>query len=273
MAATLLEKQQLRPRLYPFLVRLGPPGDGGYVVSSDQISHCRLLISLGICDNWEFDKDFLKLNPSVSVVGVDHTVGPFFFLSGIPFVLCKIIGYLLIFNRVKLRKYTSRLHAYLEYFTFFRDPHKHLKKRVSAFDDGALNITLDAILNTSAPGEEHDVFLKMDIEGSEYEVVPDIIKNHARIRCLAAEFHFLDKRTEEFNQAMRLLAQYFSIVHVHGNNIGSYDETNDFPASIEITWVNKDILEDELAVSTVSYPREGLDIPNTPAKPDYALRF
>ncbi len=273
MTKALLEKQQLRPFLYPVLARLGPLGDGGYVVPADQISHCRRLISVGLCDNWKFDKDFLKLNPSVSIVGVDHTVGPVFFISGIPFILYKIIGYSLLFNRAKRHKYTSRLHAYVDYFSFFKNPHKHLKKRLSASNSGIHDITLDAILNNIAPGGEHDVFLKMDIEGSEYEIVPDIIKNQTRIRCLVAEFHFLDERTEEFNQAMRLLARHFSIVHIHGNNISSYDETSDFPTVTEITWINKSILEGELDYATMSYPREGLDVPNTPTRPDYKLAF
>ena len=97
MAIALLDKQQLRPFLYPALSRLGPRGDGGYVVPADQIPHCRFLISLGLCDNWKFDKDFLKLNPAVKIVGVDHTVGPVFFISRMPFVLGKILGYALLF--------------------------------------------------------------------------------------------------------------------------------------------------------------------------------
>ena len=273
MAMTVLDKQQLRPILYPALTRLGPQGDGGYVVPADQIPPCRLLISLGICDNWKFEKDFLKLNPAVSIVGVDHTVGPAFFISGLPFCLAKIFGYALIFNGAKLRKYTGRLCDYLEYFSFFRDPHQHLKRRVAASISSPRDITLDAILGANASGGKHDVFLKMDIEGSEYEIVPDIIRKHIRIRCLAAEFHRLDKRTEEFNQAMRLLAQHFSIVHIHGNNIGRYDTTIDFPISVEITWVNRDLLECEPGHSTLSYPREELDFPNTPTKPDYQLGF
>jgi hypothetical protein len=273
MALTPLDKQQLRPLLYPALTHLGPQGDGGYVVPADQIPHCRFLISLGLCDNWKFDKDFLKLNPAVSIVGVDHSVGPTFFIAGMPFCLGKIIGYALIFNGAKLRKYTGRLRDYVDYFSFFKGPHKHLRKRVCASISGPLDITLTAILNTDAQGGEHDVFLKMDIEGSEYEIVPDIITNHSRIRCLAAEFHRVHKRTEEFNQAIRLLAKHFTIVHIHGNNIGPYSETIDFPVSLEITWVNRDILKHDLDRSTMSYPREGLDVPNTPTRPDYKLKF
>jgi hypothetical protein len=273
MAINPLDKQQLRPLLYPALTHLGPRGDGGYVVPADQISHCRFLISLGLCDNWKFDKEFLRLNPAVSIVGVDHSVGPTFFIAGMPFCLGKIIGYALVFNRMKLRKYTGRLRDYIDYFSFFKDPHKHLRRRVCASMSGPLDITLDAILGTAAQGGEHDVFLKMDIEGSEYEIVPDIIKNHLRVRCLVAEFHRLHKRTEEFNQAVRALSRHFSIVHVHGNNIAPYDETIDFPITVEITWVNKDILEHEPVPSTMSYPREGLDFPNTPSKPDHKLSF
>jgi hypothetical protein len=273
MAVIPLDKQQLRPFLYPALVRLGPPTDGGYVIPVDQVSHCRQLISLGLCDNWKFDKEVLKLNPSISIVGVDHTVGPSFFICRIPLILFKICGYSLLFNRAKVYKHLDRLHTSLEYFTFFGDAHKHLKKRVAASADGPRDITLSAILDTTARGTECDVLLKMDIEGSEYEIVPDIIKNQERIRCLVTEFHFLDQRTEEFNRVIHSLGRHFSIIHIHGNNIAPYDKANDFPVTIEISWVNKHILEGELATSTLSYPREGLDIPNTVSRPDYELRF
>jgi len=273
MATPQLDRRQLRPVLYPALARLGPRGDGGYVVPADQVPYCRVLISLGLCDNWTFDKDFLQLNPAVSIVGVDHTVGPAFFISGIPFCLCKILGYALLCNRAKLAKYTRRLRAYLDYFSFFRGPHKHLKKRVSAVSSDAGDITLNGILDSSPSSGDHDVFLKMDIEGSEYDIVPDIIENHRRIRCLVAEFHRLHKRNEEFNQAVRALARHFSIVHIHGNNIGPNDEAIDFPITVELTWVNTNILTGELGPSTVSYPREGLDFPNAQGRPDYTLSF
>lgn len=273
MAETPLDKTPLRPFLYPRLVRLGPPTDGGYVVPEDQIPQCRLLVSLGLSDNWTFDKDFLKLNPSVKIIGVDHTVGPFFFISGLPLILFRICSYALIFNRTKIRKHTRRLDNYLGYFTFFRAPHKHIKKRMSARMNDPLAITLDDVLRAAGPGGEHDVFLKMDIEGGEYDLVPDIIKQHDRIRCIAAEFHWLDKRTEDFNQAIRLLSQHFTLIHIHANNIGPYDHANDFPITVEITWINNSVLEEKLVPSTLDYPREGLDIPNTVTKPDYKLHF
>jgi hypothetical protein len=273
MAIIPLDKQQLRPFLYPALVRLGPPTDGGYVIPADQVSRCRWLISLGLFDNWKFDQEVLKLNSSISIVGVDHTVGPFFFIRRIPLILFKICGYGLLFNRAKVHKHLDRLRTSIEYFTFFRNVHKHLKKRVVGSADSPHDITLGTILDTAAKGNERDVLLKMDIEGFEYEVVPDIIKNQERIRCLVTEFHFLDERTEEFNHAVRSLSRDFSIIHIHGNNIAPYDKINDFPVTIEISWINKQVLEGGLAASTFSYPREGLDIPNTITRPDYELRF
>ena len=100
----------------------------------------------------------------------------------------------------------------------------------------------------------------------------EIVKQNALWVRPSAEFHRLHKRTEEFNQAMRALARPFSIVHIHGNKIAPCDETNDFPVTGEITWVNKDILVDEPGPSTMTYPREGLDFANSPPRPDYKLR-
>ncbi len=269
----LLNKALLKPIEYPGLIRLGPNGDGGYVIPGDQIKSCELLISLGLSDNWLFDKEFLARNPTARVIGVDHTVGPWWFLRRIFIYLWKIPLYALIGNRRKISKYATKLRNCVGYFFFFREPHSHLKRRVST-SGGRLDISLGQILdsNLGRPAR-HDVFLKMDIEGSEYGVVQDIVQYQNRIRCIAAEFHDLDKRTEEFNESMQSLSQHFCIVHIHGNNGSAYDYTNDFPSAAEITFINKSLIEWDLPFSAFQYPRERLDFPNNPAAPDYRLHF
>ena len=40
------------------LIRLGTPGDGGYVICSESVKHCNKLLSFGISDNWSFESGF-----------------------------------------------------------------------------------------------------------------------------------------------------------------------------------------------------------------------
>ncbi|MCC7439582.1 MAG: FkbM family methyltransferase [Armatimonadetes bacterium] len=119
----------------------------------------------------------------------------------------------------------------------------------------------------------HDVVLKMDIEGSEYEVVADIIRHQSRISCITGEFHDLDSRTEEFNRMMVALLEHFRVIHIHGNNCGAYDHTNNFPTIVEITFINAALLDGDAPHSARRYPRPDLDAPNEPTIPEYELRF
>ena len=269
--ASGLNKTLLKPFEYPHLVRLGPNRDGGYVVPGDQIAHCETLISLGLSDDWSFDKACLALNPALKIIGVDHTVGPLSFMRRILRALWKIPLYALTGNQTKRTKYTRKLWNHIDYFFFFRDPHRHIKKRVSS-GPRQLEINLQQIFDQIKPsGSACNVFLKMDIEGSEYEVISDIVQHYHRIRCIAAEFHNLDKSPGDFNKAIRALTQKFCIVHIHANNYGGYHDN--FPATVEITFINKSLLEQPLLPSTHQYPRENLDFPCNPKIPDYRLQF
>lgn len=270
---TLLDKSRLRPIDYPNLTRLGPKGDGGYVVPRDQINDCELLISLGLSDNWAFDKEFLAINSTAKIIGVDHTIGPCWFLRRILVYFWKLILYSSINNHQKRNKYFAKLRNSIGYFSFFKEPHIHLKKRIST-RNGKSDISLGQILGSNFTQHAyHDVFLKMDIEGAEYETVPNIVLYQNRIRCIAAEFHDIDKKTSDFNKCMKSLSQHFSVVHIHGNNGAGYDHINDFPSVLEITFINKSLLNREFSFSTSEYPREGLDFPNNPAVPDFGLHF
>ena len=62
------------------LIRLGSIDDGGYVVPIKTIMNSRSLVSFGISDNWDFEKDFIKKS-KVNVFGYDHSIDNNFWLS------------------------------------------------------------------------------------------------------------------------------------------------------------------------------------------------
>ena len=268
-----LRKSLLRPVSCDNLVRLGTTGDGGYVVPGNEIHHIELLVSLGLSDNWEFDADFLERNPRARVVGVDHTVGPWWFTRRVFLYSWKVAMYSLLFNRQKAEKYRSKRKNNLRYFSFFKGRNVHLKRRVSARTSGVDMRLADIFEAHLARDGRCDVFLKMDIEGGEYEATEDIVRFHRRVRCISGEFHDLDRRTTEFNECLERLSQHFAVVHVHGNNGAPYDGGNDFPSVVEISFINRSLLSDKTAFSKETLPRAGLDFPNNPAEPDYNLRF
>lgn len=79
------------------------------------------------------------------------------------------------------------------------------------------SLTLEEILvNTTLKFRE--INLKIDIEGSEYHVLEDILKNQEHINFLVIEFHEFDiMRDLIIDFVERLL---IDIVHIHINNFG-----------------------------------------------------
>ncbi|MBC8124923.1 MAG: hypothetical protein H7X70_04245, partial [Candidatus Kapabacteria bacterium] len=85
--------------------------------------------------------------------------------------------------------------------------------------------------------------------------------------------HDLENGSEVFNRGIEQLLQAFEIVHIHGNNYGSYSAADDFPVVVEITFVNKALFAEAPVPSQHTYPRAGLDIANSFSIDDYPLRF
>jgi len=266
-----LDRKQLRPFDHPGLIRLGVSKDGGYVVPEAEVRSSTVLLSLGMKQDWSFDKDFIGANAGVRVIGVDRSVGPLLFVRQIVVSLVRILVSPL-YNRRKARKHLAVLRNSLDYFSFFAAPHRHIRKMVSS-NDSASEISVTRLLDISAADRGHSVFLKMDVEGAEYTLIPDIVSGEGRINCIVAEFHGLSKNTGIFNRSVAQLLEHFQIVHIHGNNYSVYDPRNDFPNSVEITFVNKALIAGSPAPSRREYPRADLDFPNLPTRPDHRLRF
>ena len=55
------------------LFRLGSIDDGGYVVPQATVKSSNLLISMGISDNWDFEKDFRK-NSKAKILAFDYPI-------------------------------------------------------------------------------------------------------------------------------------------------------------------------------------------------------
>jgi hypothetical protein len=64
----------LVPKKCSDLKRVGSANDGGYVIPFNLLNECDSLLSGGIGDNWEFEENFLHLNPAVLIHAYDKTV-------------------------------------------------------------------------------------------------------------------------------------------------------------------------------------------------------
>lgn len=266
-----IKKQELHPKHSADLIRMGNQFDGGYVIPKTHIKDTDVLLSLGINDDWRFDKEFQALNPDCRVVGVDYTVGLSFIVRKTLQNSVKSLINTLLFRNDKRQKYWTRLLNCVFFYSFFRGQNRHLQRRVSE-TSGQLDISLDELIEHHCGDHQDTVFLKMDIEGAEYQIINDLCKHANRINVVAAEFHHLDTKTTQFNDFITAMSEYFHVVHIHGNNYGKYVDAIDFPETVEITFINKSLMSDP-APSHHSYPVEGLDFPNNPKKPDYNIAF
>ena len=109
------------------------------------------------------------------------------------------------------------------------------------------------------------LFLKMDIEGSEYRCLEAIIQNQEKICGLAIEFHDVDLHLDKINYFIKRLN--LTLIHVHANNSSPVTSFG-IPLVLELTFSR----------NCVSSPRKTslphkLDTPNDPRKPEILLSF
>lgn len=74
--------------------------------------------------------------------------------------------------------------------------------------------------------QHQDIFLKMDIEGSEYKWIDAMESHHLnKIKQIVIEFHSWDKKNPELFRnwkCLEKLTKTHDLVHIHGNNFSNY---------------------------------------------------
>lgn len=143
-------------------------------------------------------------------------------------------------------------------------------------DSRLMNASLDVLPESEY---QHDILLKMDIEGSEYELFGGLrLDNLLKISQICMELHFVTQYPPCIDLLVSLLAE-FELFHIHANNNVLRREIfqtsaviDDLPDVLELTWIRKD----RYAYSrpeTQPYPIEGLDFKNQPDLPDVPLNW
>jgi len=249
------------------LIRIGRIHDGGYVLSDKIIENTDLLISFGINADWSFEKDFKNKK--------DVTIHAFDFSVTYSSLIKKLIKY---FKRLRFKKVFSQIKAILDFKVFFNEKNKiffHLKGVGNNINPDFL--TFEQVMNIAERKLEDsnsNIFVKIDIEGSEFDVIPSMKPYFKQIVGMVVEFHDLDKYSSDFNDIISLLKNDFHVMHVHGNNNNLPIEGTNLPTVIEITFFNKRLVnENDVYLSTKNYPLKGLDYPNTRGKKEMILSF
>ena len=229
------------------LVRIGRNNDGGYLVSQSDIKKSDLLIGFGICDDWSFEEDFALLN-DVEVVAYDASVNMrFWFKRAIVETIKKPLSF------YALRKYLS-------YVKFFKGKHKHEKKFIGLNSSEAIHCTFVEVLNENSG---QNIFFKIDIEGSEYRFLEDIIAFEDRISGMVIELHDVDIHLSKIEKFIKNFS--LPLVHIHANNCSPVRAEDNLPLVLELTFSKYCDVTKEF-----QSPHD-LDMPNNKKYPEYEI--
>lgn len=115
-------------------------------------------------------------------------------------------------------------------------------------------------------------FLKMDIEGAEWEWLEKIpLETLDKLKQICIEFHYINNGGKV--KLLEKLSKTHYLVHIHGNNTDRCIPRNGvgIPQILECTYIHKDFLKNPI-LSRESFPSD-LDMPNLKGKPDIKLEF
>ncbi len=149
----------------------------------------------------------------------------------------------------------------------YTDKINFIKKNINNFNDE----NNDDLVNIIEKYEK--IFLKMDIEGGEYNWIKDIDEKYLdKFQQIVIEFHDLGvSHFEKKIECLKKMNNNFYIIHAHANN---YDRIfYDIPKTIELTFLNKKLFDKIPELNITNLPINQLDFPNCDWKKDIILNF
>ena len=198
------------------VIRIGSVRDGGYFVTKRIVENSDFLISGGISYNVAFEKDFWDINRDTKLIMIDGSFNIFTYLLR-PF-------YWMIFKRLFLMKIGGLVDMlYLKKKAIF------LKKYLGP--DFPLKQVFDLHIKEKMKG-----YLKLDIEGSEYGLLDDIISFKNRLNGVAIEFHNVPDHIPEINDF--ILRLQMSVIGFNINEVGKLNIAG-IPNVIELCFADK----------------------------------
>jgi len=249
----------LKPLAIDDLCRLGRDNDGGYILPAAVVSRAEHLVSFGLSWDWSFEKDFKSRNPKLRIDAYDHTVRPRSIVRRAAGAAARAAVL-----RLPPGDAARTLRDAADYFTIM----KHFVRRVSATKQDRIDVTIDEVFRRVPPGKR--VFLKMDIEGSEYDVLHEILQHSHSLVGMVIEFHDVGVLRSTFETSVSAILEHFDIVHVHGNNWAGVAEDG-LAEVLEVTFLNRAYRPSTVLRREV-LPLE-IDQPNHPERPDLPILF
>lgn len=122
-----------------------------------------------------------------------------------------------------------------------------------------------------------DIFLKMDIEGSEFNWLLNTDESDLlSFKQIVMELHGINDDSwgatyEQKAECLKKLSNTHYLIHIHGNNHSGIK--NAIPDVVEVTFVRKDCFDKKPELNKINLPIKNLDFPCYKMRPDYNLSF
>jgi hypothetical protein len=144
---------------------------------------------------------------------------------------------------------------------FFKDKHQLIK----------LNVNKNVFLKDLIEPQDRNVFIKCDIDGDEYGLLPELIGMADQLSGLVIEFHQISD-TDNINALTSFISKIgHKLVHAHVNNYFYYKIGEDqfMVDTMELTFTSSSnvSLDQKLALP------HRLDMPNNPLDTEFAVHF
>ena len=244
------------------LKRFGCDHDGGYVLPSDCLERIDGLLSFGVDRNWSFERQVRHRHPEIPLHAYDPSVSDRLFYRE---------------KRTALVRLSTLRGSYLK----FKEASKILEDFRHTFSAPACHFcerAHDQILGKgdcdmgkafSRLSGCKNLLVKMDIEGAEYRVLPELIGLASRVAYLTVEFHETGVFRKTFEDIVRKIQKTHFIAHLHGNNGGEVAKDG-LPELLEISFVKG---RPRAKAKIVALPNDLVDSCNVPGRNDYKISW
>lgn len=234
------------------LKRWGKKNDGGYVIPIKALESADMLLGYGIDEDNSFEDSF-SLAYSKPSYGFD----------------CGIDG----------------IESKSELFHFVDQCIGNDKFLYDKYQSSGNISSFSTQLKKLGIASDSKLFIKMDIEGAEYDAFQDILNYSDQITGIVLEIHTETRQHTGdrllLSRALELmvaLEENFLLVHIHGNNCcvgtGFYSSNaiGRIPNVMELSYINKNLVSNYEISKNTTYPLS-IDMPNIPNHPDASFKL
>ena len=237
-----------KPKYNYKLIRLGKDNDGGYLLGKKSILNSKNLISLGISDDWSFENQFSKINTNIKIYAYDDMIDLKWLIKRFLKNIKKFLFFVIQINQL--------ISSFIKLFQY-----NSMRKKINLTKKFIIQKDISEITKN-----KKNIFFKIDIEGSEYRILDEIIKIKENIEAVVIEFHDIDLHKDKIINFLEKID--LDVTHIHPNNYSIADSDLN-PTCIELT-LERNYEKENLLGLNLPHP---LDQKCNPKADDFILKF